>query len=750
MNFLKCFYLLLLGNCVLFLNINAHEATRQYLHNNWNVRQTSKTIWIPAIVPGSVHQSLLSAKKITNPFYANNAASSQWMENEDWEYSTYFDLTEALQNKKNLHLILEEIDTYGEIKLNGKVLGTTDNMFLKYAFDISNIAQKKNNVLSITLHSAAKKAKELEQNHKIKLPTDNRIFTRKAAYQYGWDFAPRLVGAGICNPIYLQVGKSAEATGLVSVKPMAKLDIGRFAFVRFGKPVFIKGANFIPPNAITYNASKAYYDSLMILCKKANINMLRVWGGGIYPDDYFYEVCDKNKIMVWQDLMFANAMPPIDFNFSFSVLQEVRQQVRRLAHHPCIVLWCGNNEIDEGWNNWGWQKDLLPIQKTELYKNYKQLFEVDIPNTIAQIDTARAYIPSSPKFGWGTKQSMQNGDAHYWGVWWGKEPIEKYYEKVPRFMSEYGMQALPDIQTIHKMCDTQDIKMDKINFKTHQKLDNGFETINNYLHQYYPAHNSNEAYIYYTQLMQKEAITKAVSAHRSAFPYCNGTMLWQLNDCWPGITWSVIDFLNKPKASYYALSELYGTDFLAVSKQIFEKDSNVVDTNKYAYAMSFNEAGFDITKATTMFTVYDFYGGILYSTDKINWQKTTNGVYYTLPFFDKKVFESFNWPMSYLVVDVFTKTSSKLHKSFTFSPLKDLQLQYASLQHTWLNDTTLEISCNMFAKDIYLGSSNDRTTFNKNYFDVLPNEKYTISVNNFNQKTDSLILKSAVDMRLEL
>ncbi len=165
------------------------------------------------------------------------------------------------------------------------------------------------------------------------------------------------------------------------------------------------------------------------MAKEANMNMLRVWGGGVYANDDFYKECDRNGILVWQDFMFACAMYPGDSGFVENVKQEVTQQVKRLRNHPCLALWCGNNEIDEGWHNWGWQKQYQYSKKDSatIWNNYTNLFQKVIPSNYKRKMILKLhYWPSSPSIGWGHKESLTRGDSHYWGVWWGNEPFENY------------------------------------------------------------------------------------------------------------------------------------------------------------------------------------------------------------------------------------------------------------------------------------------------------------------------------------
>jgi beta-mannosidase len=212
--------------------------------------------------------------------------------------------------------------------------------------------------------------------------------------------------------------------------------------------------------------------------KNANMNMLRVWGGGVYADDSFYSACDANGILVWQDFMFACAMYPGDNHFLENVKQEVIDNVIRLRNHPSIALWCGNNENDEGWHNWGWQKhfNYSKSDSTEIWTNYKKVFHELIPGVLDSLlsKNENRYWSSSPSLGWGRKESLTQGDVHYWGVWWGKEPFEIYNDKVGRFVSEYGFQGMPSMETLSKVLSKEEMNFQSEAFKNHQKHPTGY------------------------------------------------------------------------------------------------------------------------------------------------------------------------------------------------------------------------------------------------------------------------------------
>ncbi len=351
------------------------------------------------------------------------------------------------------------------------------------------------------------------------------------------------------------------STGFRSAELIRERDsIGEsFGFRINGKDIFARGANLIPPHVFLPSLTPADYDTLLRRAAEANCNMLRVWGGGVYLPDVFYSLCDKYGIMIWQDFMFACSMVPGDEKFVRSVETEARQQLERLSSHPCIVLWCGNNESDEGWHNWGWQQQFhySPHDSAIIWQDYQKIFQQLLPALVDSFGQETAYVSSSPMYGWGRKESMATGDSHYWGVWWGMEPFEKYKEKVPRFMSEYGFQSLPETgvwkNTVSKTTLTSTA------FRNHQKHPRGFEIINKALETYYRVPADFGDYTYLSQLQQSYGMKMAIDAHRSSYPYCRGTLFWQLNDCWPVVSWSAMDHRNHRKLFYYQARQLFDT-----------------------------------------------------------------------------------------------------------------------------------------------------------------------------------------------
>lgn len=257
--------------------------------------------------------------------------------------------------------------------------------------------------------------------------------------------------------------------------------------------------------------------------------------------------------------------------------QEVVENVTRLQNHASLGIWCGNNENDEGWHNWGWQKQLgyTKQDSTKIWKDYVKLFREIIPKTLDSVSAQKPiYWQSSPSNGWGRKQAYTEGDVHYWGVWWGMEPFEKYKEKVGRFVSEYGFQSMPQASTFQAF--TQNLSFEDAGVRNHQKHKTGYETIRTYMERDFPVPEKFEDFIYMSQLVQASGMKIAIEAHRTSKPYNMGSLYWQLNDVWPVTSWSSVDYFGNRKAAHFAI------------KKAFEPTLFTVDFKDNAYKISLN------------------------------------------------------------------------------------------------------------------------------------------------------------------
>ena len=348
--------------------------------------------------------------------------------------------------------------------------------------------------------------------------------------------------------------------------------IGRaFYFKVNGVPMYAKGANYVPEEMIETWINVDNTLKLLKMAKDAHFNMLRVWGGGIYPSDDFFNICDSLGILVWQDFMYAGSMYPFDETFLENARIEAEEQVRRLASHPSLALWCGGNEISEGYYNWGWQQSLGWSEEDDqaIKAGYDRLFEGILPWSVEIYDGSRPYWPSSPSKGWGRPESLTEGDVHYWGVWWGEQPYEMYREKVGRFNSEYGYQSYPDYSTLQKIAQGKALSKDAKVIAAHQKHPRGTRQIDDFIKRYFPNVKPKdfEEYVHLSQLSQAYGMEVAIEAHRTAKPYNMGTLYWQLNDAWPVTSWSSIDYYGNPKVFYERLKTLYAPVLLSLDKK---------------------------------------------------------------------------------------------------------------------------------------------------------------------------------------
>lgn len=373
------------------------------------------------------------------------------------------------------------------------------------------------------------------------------------------------------------LGKSLDyrkiTTGIKTVQLVQELEKegASFFFKVNGIPMYAKGANYVPEEMIETWINPDNTQKLLKMAQEAHFNMLRVWGGGLYPTDDFFNSCDSLGILVWEDFMYAGTMYPYDEAFLDNAKAEALEQVKRLASHPSLALWCGGNEIAEGYYNWGWQQSLQWSEEDDqaIKAGYDRLFEQLLPMVVDTYDGTRPYWPNSPSKGWGRPESLTQGDVHYWGVWWGEQPFEVYRDKVGRFNSEYGYQSYPDYTTLKTIAQGEPLSKDADVIAAHQKHPRGTQLIDDFIQRYYPDSQPEtfEEYVLLSQRSQAYGMEIAIEAHRTAKPYNMGTLFWQLNDAWPVTSWSSIDYYGNPKVLYDRLKTLYAPVLLSLDQR---------------------------------------------------------------------------------------------------------------------------------------------------------------------------------------
>ena len=337
---------------------------------------------------------------------------------------------------------------------------------------------------------------------------------------------------------------------------------------------FAKGANWIPADSFITRLADADYGRLLRAAAGANMNMLRVWGGGIYEQPIFYDLCDKLGICVWQDFMFACATyPTFDDAFVENVEQEARENIGRLRHHACLALWCGNNELEQGLVDDEW------TERAMSWADYSKVFDRLLPQLVAELDPETDYWPGSPHTPYENRHYWNDprwGDAHIWDVWHGMEPFEYYYTCFHRFNSEFGFQSFPEPQSVRAFTEPDDENITSYVMEYHQRSPSGNSKIMHYLLDWFRLPTSFDMTLWLSQILQGMAIKHAVEHWRRTVPRGMGTLYWQLNDCWPVASWSSLDYSGRWKALHHMARHFYAP--LLVSG-VSNRDSGTVSVH---------------------------------------------------------------------------------------------------------------------------------------------------------------------------
>jgi len=634
------------------------NVARVPLDGAWNSRRADAEgpqEWLPAQVPGCAQTDLMAAWKLEDPFWGTNETAIQWVGRARWAYRRRFEAP-ALAAGARAFLVFEGLDTFAEVLLNGTPVGTSDNMFIPWRFDVTGALAEGENELVVTFDSAEVRATALAAAYGNELAGGVRPFVRKAQCHFGWDWGPTIVTAGIWRPAWLEIvprarlgaidawGEptqggaarlqvTAEAEGaaldgltleVVAKAPDGRTLVGRadvpfekgrasasipikeaelwwpngmggqplyhlrvrllagdavlderalragvrklelvtdmdewgrlFAFRVNGQLFFAKGANWIPADAFPARITSEQYRRLVADCAAANMNMLRVWGGGYYEDERFYDACDEFGILVWQDFMFACALYPGDEPvFAANVQREAEAAVKRLRRHTCLAIWAGNNENESGWFEWGWAK-----KHPHAWAGYERVYHDILPKAVAALDPRHPYIPSSPtSHEVGHPSDPATGDCHYWNVWHGQGDHRDYLKSHHRFISEFGFQSLPLMETLKTAIPADQMRLDSPAMLLHQKSGNGNEKIGRAVREWLGEAKDFPSLAYLSQVYQAMAVRHGVEHWRRSAPRTMGALYWQANDCWPVASWASLDFFGRWKALHHVAQRFF-------------------------------------------------------------------------------------------------------------------------------------------------------------------------------------------------
>ncbi len=615
---------------------------------------------IAASVPGCVHTDLLDAGRIPDPCYRDNEDLVQWVSRVDGRYARTFDVPADLLAEEVVVLRCEGLDTLAEIRINGRRVAKTDNMFRTWEFDVKDRLVEGENGIEITFGAPQPYIERRQKSRALPYwgkphKTGCAAWLRKKQCDFGWDWGPQLATSGIWRDLSL-VGFSGGRLGEVELRQahgrknvtlsvaaavesasrgqrsvavtvrlgtrvvareQAKVTRGKakaeividkprlwwpagmgdqplyevtvdlldaegglldtqsrrvglrtvelvrkkdrwgesFRFRVNGVDLFAKGANWIPADALLPRLTAGRYRGLLESAAAANMNMLRVWGGGIYEEDVFYDLCDELGLLVWQDFMFAcSGVPTFDEAYIENFLAEAEDNVLRLRHHACLAIWCGNNELEQGLVGLEWTDGQMS------WDDYKPLFDRLLPRLVGKLDPDRPYWPSSAHTPHGDRSDHRDptcGDAHLWQVWHGKQPFEWYRTAMHRFCSEFGFQSFPEPKTVRAYTAKQDRNVTAPVMEHHQRSGIGNATIMHYMLDWFRLPKDFESTLWVSQILQSLGMQYGVEHWRRNMPRCMGALYWQLNDCWPVASWASIDSFGRWKALQYVAARFF-------------------------------------------------------------------------------------------------------------------------------------------------------------------------------------------------
>ncbi len=618
--------------------------------------RVAEALPIPATVPGTVHTDLLAAGLIPHPYHDRNELELDWIGRVPWVYER--ELHNEVVDGEQVVLAFEGLDTVATVSVNGVAVAKTENMHRRYEVPVTSALRDGRNLISVRFDSAWAFG-EAERERVGRLPAQypapfNHL--RKMACNFGWDWGPTLVTAGIWRPVTLlrhsgprirevrprvtvegSQGVAAFEVRLdaaAGVPVVVEASVGRltvtheiaagadavtaevrvedpelwwprglgfpslydaevrlldgrggvldewrervgfrtvrldttpdtdgtpFVIVVNEVPVPVRGVNWIPDDCFPPRVTKERLRTRIGQALDAGVNLLRVWGGGMYESDDFYRTCDERGMLVWQDFLFACAAYPEDERLAREVDAEARDNVARLMPHPALVLWNGNNENIWGWFDWDWQPHIDG-------RPWGLGYYLDVlPRAVRETDPTRPYWPGSPYSG--SMDIHPNDDDHalnhIWDVW-NEADYTVYRQHRPRFVAEFGWQAPPTWSTLTRAVHDDPLTPESPGVRHHQKAADGDRKLARGLSPHLPAPAGLDDWLFATQLNQARAIELGVEHFRSLRPRCTGTILWQLNDCWPVTSWAAIDGDGRKKPLWYALRAAYAPRLLTI------------------------------------------------------------------------------------------------------------------------------------------------------------------------------------------
>ncbi|MDO4332912.1 MAG: glycoside hydrolase family 2 protein [Eubacteriales bacterium] len=843
---------------------------KQFLRENWEMRQVGKEAFLTAKVPGSVYGDLLANREMEDPFWKDNEIEACALMEKDYEYVERFDCEEGILDSDRVVLRFDGLDTVADVSLNGVHLGSPLNMHRIWEYDVKEILQESGNELQVVLHSPNKWIREAFQKCRTMGNDDTFegfMHLRKAHYMFGWDWGAHLPDAGIFRPVSLlgidggridsvYITQEHERTGELeegTVRPVVKsvtltfkvmeetagaagggpklTDVtggrvcercgGRISYtvavtapdgtvevredspetIRIENPklwwpngygeqnlygirvtlfldgkeidswerriglrtmtmhrekdewgecfahevngvtVFAMGADYIPEDNLLGRVTPETTRTLLEKAKFANYNSIRVWGGGYYPSDWFYDICDEMGFMVWQDFMFACSVYELTPEFEANIRQEFIENVKRIRHHASLGLWCGNNEMEMfvgNHNEW--------VTKHSEVRDYLFMYERIIPEILREYDPQTFYWPASPSSGgsFDFPNDPNRGDQHYWEVWHGNKPFAEYRKYFFRYASEFGFQAFPAVKTIETFTDDPaDMNPFSYVMEKHERQYGACGKIMGYMQQTYKYPNSFPTFVYASQLLQADGIRYGVEHFRRNRGRCMGAVYWQFNDCWPVISWASVDYSGRMKALHYYAKRFFAPIMLSCEEHgMMDVEANMnrehfEDLEKSIRLNATNETVEDVD-VTVRWALRNPKAEILDGGEEMLHVPAL-----TSRWLDKKDFPE---------VDIFSHyVSYELEKdgevissgTVNFSYPKYFKYEDPCLTCRMEGDEIV-VSAAAYAKSVEIQNENEDLVLSDNYFDLNAEEK---RVRILSGSTENLRLRSVYDIK---
>lgn len=557
--------------------------------------------------------------------------------------------------------------------------------------------------------------------NKIKIPVEVENPVRWMPNGWGeptlYDFTAQVVCQG------KTIASDHHRIGLRTVRLVNEKDEHgeSYFFEVNGIPMFAKGANFIPNDILLPTMTDERYATLFRDIKEANMNVIRVWGGGTYEDNRFYDLADENGILIWQDFMFGCTTYPADPTFLKRVSDEVDYNIKRLRNHACLAMWCGNNEILEGLKYWGWQSRYTPEVYEEFYRNYDKLFRGLLPAKVKEWDEGRSYIHTSPYFSsWGRPDSWNIGDSHNWGIWYGKKTFESSDTEIGRFQSEFGFESFPEMKTIATFASPEDYEIESEVMTAHQKSTQGNALIRTYMERDFIVPEKFEDFVYVGLVLHGQGMRYCFEAHRRNRPYCMGTLYWQLNDSWPVVSWSSIDYYGNWKALHYQAKRAFAPLII-----------NPIHENGNLNVYLLSDKLEDSSDMTLDMRLMDFKGKkLLQKSAKVEVAANTSAKVFGCAL-DEWANEA-QRKECYLLLSLKDRHGKEITRDIHyFLPTKDLNLPQTTVNSKLkVQDGRCEVtlSASKLAKDIFVQIPYQGARFTDNFFDLLPGETRKIVI----------------------